>query len=61
MLIIRAAGQVWNYQEKVKIVVAGCRLLFFGATVLLNFQKLARSLWERACPRTRAKPVPATA
>ncbi len=32
-----------------------------GATVLLNFKKLARSLWERACPRTPAQPVPCTA
>ncbi|AFK70603.1 hypothetical protein YSA_07097 [Pseudomonas putida ND6] len=31
MLIIRAAGQVWNYQEKVKIVVAGCGVLFCGS------------------------------
>jgi len=28
---------------------------------LSRIRKLARSLWERACPRTRAKPVPSIA
>ena len=27
----------------------------------LKMKKSARSLWERACPRTRAQPVPSTA